>query len=501
MENPFADYGTEVTGTRFVGREAEVSQVRSRVFGAAGFGSIAIVGLPRVGKTSLGAEALRRARAAAPDARRVIYRIDVGVCSTAEQLFRKMIDEARDLVRQRGWWTSEMERASQCLSSAVPIQFDDLKRLLRCFREASVQVVCVLDEFDVCRRLFINQPGYFHWIREMCSNAEFKLALILITKRRLRDVAGIAGFESDYWGNVIATLTLRPFREEEVDALLSPLRTGGVAASQAVDRERAALCGGQPFLLDMYAFHAWQRHHAGGRVDVMWFREAMQRGVRAYYEQVTTVLSDCNLLGKTVQALVGPQWDLRTGDIDELVAYGVLGADDSGGVRSFSSGFADYLRGVECEGEAFALWRDTERAVRAALEHLLVERFGVGWDSALVSAHPRLQALVQSCRERMLREREVFGLGSSESLLSYSYPMDLFSIMAADWNSLGAPVFGPHKQGWSEKFALLSKVRTPMAHNRSEVLKEALRLQAQGVCREALELTLHWENAGRPAVG
>ena len=55
--NPYADFGGTVTGTRFIGREAELRTIASRVFGAGGFGSIAVVGLPRIGKTSLVSEA------------------------------------------------------------------------------------------------------------------------------------------------------------------------------------------------------------------------------------------------------------------------------------------------------------------------------------------------------------------------------------------------------------------------------------------------------------
>ena len=64
--------------------------------------------------------------------------------------------------------------------------------------------------------------------------------------------------------------------------------------------------------------------------------------------------------------------------------------------------------------------------------------------------------------------------------------MDLFQIMAADWASLGEPILGTDKQAWSIKFGLLAKVRTPLAHNRSEAVQEGERLQAEGICRELL---------------
>ena len=60
-ENPYADFGTIITEDRFVGRKRELRTVASRIFGERGFGSIAVVGLPRIGKTSLVSEAIMTA--------------------------------------------------------------------------------------------------------------------------------------------------------------------------------------------------------------------------------------------------------------------------------------------------------------------------------------------------------------------------------------------------------------------------------------------------------
>lgn len=86
----------------------------------------------------------------------------------------------------------------------------------------------------------------------------------------------------------------------------------------------------------------------------------------------------------------------------------------------------------------------------------------------------------------MASEKARFGSRASPSLLAYTYPMDLYRIMATDWSSLGNPLLGPDRQGWSGKFALLSKVRTPLAHNRDEAVEDGERLQAEGICREIL---------------
>jgi AAA+ ATPase superfamily predicted ATPase len=57
MKNPFADYGTTVTGNRFIGRKEEIQAVKNRIFDER-YGNLAIMGLPRIGKMSLARQAI-----------------------------------------------------------------------------------------------------------------------------------------------------------------------------------------------------------------------------------------------------------------------------------------------------------------------------------------------------------------------------------------------------------------------------------------------------------
>jgi len=52
LKNPFSDYGGIITGDRFVGRKSELNQIQKRLLGET-FGNLAIMGLPRIGKSSL----------------------------------------------------------------------------------------------------------------------------------------------------------------------------------------------------------------------------------------------------------------------------------------------------------------------------------------------------------------------------------------------------------------------------------------------------------------
>lgn len=492
MSNPFADYGTVISGERFIGRRDDLRLVADRVFGEGAFGSLAVTGLPRIGKTSLLAEAVRLAEPKLKPLRAVVIREDVGAFASIDELFHSLVRALIDSLRERGLLTEKVEsRAAQALESH-PITWERVRGVFQKVREAGIRAVCILDEFDAGRYLFEDTPQVFHWLRGLCSDPAFKAAFVLVSKRPLPDVAHLAGFKSNYWANVLTTMTVRPFDLADMDTFQARLAAFGVEVGPDTSREIEAICGRHPYLLDTYAFHAWERVSRHEDLTPSWFRSAMREDARSYFQQVTTVLRDGPRLDDLIQVFAGPQRDLTPDDVQDLRDYGVLGDDGGSRLRAFSQGFEEYLRFIEYSVDIWPLWRDTERALRSYLETLLTQEFGNSWPVALKKARPKLVTLIEGCEEKMHKEQKRFGQHAASTILAYSYPMDLYNIMAADWTALGEPLLGRDKQRWAVNFALLSKVRTPLAHNRDEAVEEGERGQAEGICRQILQRYDQW---------
>lgn len=487
LTNPYADFGATITGERFIGRAAELRTIDNRIFGSAGFGSIAVVGLPRIGKTSLVSEAIRRAEPRAADLRSVVVRVDVGAFSSVDGLFRSLVEELIGGVRSRGLGNELFESRVKSALAAPQIGFNEVRAVFRALRQAEVRPVCVLDEFDAGRRVFEKTPQCFHWLRELCSNPQFKAAVVLIAKRRLQDVARLAGYQSDYWANVLMSLHLKPFSNDEVEGFFTALEDAGVPMQERERSELVSMCGGHPFLLDEFGYYACEHVYQGRQIGLKWIIVTCGKLVRGYLHQVSNILKDGPMLSKAVQVLVGPQWDVTSEDVDALSELGVVLQDENGALRGFSRTFEDHLRLVERRIDIWPLWRDTERVLREFLERKLEETFGAPWPEALIRARPKLKRLITDCQEKRDREKQRFGTRPVPSLLAYTYPMDLYQLMAVDWTALGEPLLGRDRQAWAFKFNVLSKVRTPLAHNREEAVDDGERTQAKGVCKEILE--------------
>ena len=486
--NPYADFGGTVTGARFIGREAELRTIASRVFGTRGFGSIAVVGLPRIGKTSLVSEAIRRAEARADAGRTVVVRSNVGAADSIHGLFKGLLEDLVEGVRDRDRGNDLLElekRVGEVLASPV-VDFSGIRAVFKVLRRGEMRPVWVLDEFDAGRRVFENAPQCFHWLRELCSNPEFKAAVVLVAKRRLQDVARLAGHESDYWANVLMTLPVRPLSAFDVSSFFSRLDDEGVSLKDPERAQVLSLCGGHPYLLDAFGYHAWDHVEQGGRIGVEWIETTCGTLVRDYFQQITTILDDGRMLSKAVQVIVGPQWDVTAEDAEALCELGVLLRDEEGVLRGFSQTFEDHLRVEERDVDIWPLWRDTERVLRDVLQRHLEQAFGADWPEALDKAGSGRGKLIASCREKRDRDRKRFGARAESSLLAYTYPVELYQLMSADWARLGEPLLGRDKQGWAVKFGVLAKVRTPLAHNRA--VSDGEREQAKGICQEILGL-------------
>ena len=301
------------------------------------------------------------------------------------------------------------------------------------------------------------------------------------------------------WADILCNCQVKPFSDEDTRKFFSELEKTGVVLDGIEQKEVLSFVVCHPYLLDAFGYHAWSHDKQGGRIDIDWIQTTCGKLSQEYHQQVSDVLKDGPMLSKAIQVIVGPQWDVTEEDVAALCELGVL-RDDNGRLRGFSRAFEDHLRIMGRSIDIWPLWRDTERALRDVLEHNLESKFGPGWPDALGKARPKLKPVIDECRKLRDAERKRFSPHNAEpSLLSYSYPMDLYRIMSADWTNLGESLLGKDKQGWGTKFNILSKVRNPLAHNRSESVADGERKQAEGICREILNRYCDYAKTDFPA--
>lgn len=199
----FGAFGTLAYGDRFKGRGETLNVVR-RVVGR-GAASRAIVGLPRIGKSSL-AKVFFEEVNQAPSAR--AHWIDIGSFSTDHSFlnqFQKAIASGEEV--------------------HVSTSFIGLKGLLRERVRSGVNTVAVLENFDSVRRCA--EAGIdIRRLRELIADpGRFGLSGLLLCRRRLSDLEEQIP-ELSNLANACPSLFLRPFTAGEVADLVLHLEPG-----------------------------------------------------------------------------------------------------------------------------------------------------------------------------------------------------------------------------------------------------------------------------------
>jgi hypothetical protein len=342
-------------------------------------------------------------------------------------------------------------------------------------------VIVVLDEFDSIR-LYADARSTIQRLRDVIDHRYATgLSAVLVSRRWLAALEQALPDVSNLCG-VCDSMFVGPLPDMELAMMVA--RCAPEWSVEDRDRELLRRCtGGHPFLAEMVLSNSWEERAIASGVKMS------VGALFDYYEQVRRLLREEGLFDDLLQITVGPRWDVKAMAIEYLARYRVVRGTTTGEdhmYRGFSEHFNGYLERCAREAPAWSVWSETEKALRALVEAVCYEAFGTAWIETLGRRNTSIRALVDGCRQRYESERRAFGSVPKATLLDFTYPGQLWQIIAAEWALFGR-VLGHDRQYWSERFALLGRIRNPIAHNREGVPEHLIAI-SQGYCREILSL-------------
>jgi hypothetical protein len=461
-----------------VGRNAEFENILARL-GVDG-GSVAVIGLPRIGKTSLAKDIYRRLVETDPLSIRLW--IDLSTISESRPLFQILTDEFVNTLSNRD--VSYYDSIKKLIATSTSDSYEAyrlFKRVLVIAAKAGLKAQLFIDEFDAIKTFSDAMPTVQR-LRDLVYNqAETGLCGVFIARRSLRtlelsiaDVSTLDGVcEQQYLG---------PLDSRGLAELLDRSAKEGWVVSEEDSQLLHFYTGGHPYLAEMVLCRAWsERSVAKGAVPSL-------GDIFDYYEHVRKILEEDGLFDQLLQIAVGPRFSLRAGSVERLLRFGVLRTTGQGGCfRAWADHYQSYLEKCVRDAPLISLWKETEISVRNFVSAVYSGALGAGWIDILRRRHKNLGAIINRCDEMMKKERENFGHSESVTVLYYTYPMELWEFVTAEW-----PLFrgqlGRTKDYWSQRFAHLSKVRTPTAHNRDIVLAPHEIKLAEAYCEELISI-------------
>ena len=490
FENPFADYGTIVHGERFIGRKNDLQVIESRVIRPREPGNLAIIGDSRIGKSSLVYRTVIDRKDELIAKRLLPIWINLSNYDDAPVFFRSLVTICVDELTEVNWLTESIKRsAERTLEDKLSWseRYGRIQRFFERVRRGGNRILFILDEFDHARYLFQRDISAFQGLRELSYRPEWRVSYIVTARRTIHDIElqtqAISTFDGIFHKHYLGMFDI-----EDIEEYFARLTSLGISDDASLREQVAFYCGGHPYLLELLGYEVVEFFRERQVVDV---NEAARRSLSSFlnqYDRMIELLREEGTLGKLLQALVGPVFDVKWTDVETLLKYGFIKPSEQGYV-AFSEHFQTYLNLVARDWDLWPIWRETEKSLRKFITQIMVEKYGESWIEELEKVKPHLkEAVFNHCREVQKKEEKAFGSRASGNLIDFTYPQDLFTIIFAEWDDTFRKHLGHDKSYWVQRSQLLAKIRNPLAHNRDESLFDYERQIAEGYCKEILTI-------------
>jgi hypothetical protein len=460
--NPFIGRGAPVSGERLVGRQSLLKRLRERVCSEA---NCSIVGLPRMGKTSVAKEVLRII--SSTSAKLATGYITLDAIRGPVQAYHRIIEEVFPEAEQTIFPTNGHDEA-----------YENFLRLLRKWHRSGQKAVIVLDEVDaIVRNEFSDAQLFVSRMREIANDRDrYGITFIFVSRRSLDMIQGVV--DCSTLAGLCEVVYLQPLERDGLDA---------IAARSPISADNSGLdslwriTGGHPFLAEVVMCEAIENDVPC--LNDKAIEDAQHKQAHEFtnqYRKLSSLLSHDGMFEALSELVVGPKWrPIAPHTVSLLKHYGILRSSDeaAGGVECMSQHFREYLALLTRTTPTWVLLGDAERQLRYLVQDRLVNAYGGDWFEELRNKLPNMRDALDKLIQQRDREKRMFGDAASDFILDYAYIGDLKNMVFAEWEKYRS-VLGGAKSDWEKRFQDIMKVRNPMAHHRpipADVIQEAER--------------------------
>ena len=514
IENPFADYGNIVEDERFVGRKAAIEAIYNRVLGSH-YGNLAIMGLPRTGKSSLAWNALMTKKTELSKRKILIERINIGSISSSKEFYLKLMDKILPNVRTLSYELYDQLTTSRKIYNESNSD-NEIEFFFALIKQSNYRLIYVLDEFDNVINFFKLQD--FQLLREFSISPETKICIVTISRRTIQELEPENGAISNFYG-VFADLRLGMFSEADALEYWAWVKKQEIEISEEYTDKIKYLVGGHPYLIDQFNFYLWNelKTETNGNWEDIIDSTKSQLKLNLYnsLDSALKLLEIEKLYSKAFQLVLGPVYDVQSTDEEKLLKYEFIkrvDAEKKISLLGHNAGiihkgasyicFSEYLtlyfklKGAEID--FWPLWAETENTVRSLIKKYLKENFGESWENGYLIKYPseNRENTINKLKSERNKYQNKFPGKASSHIIDYTYPKDMYDLFIAnDWEWFGF-ILGEGKQKkkeWAEKFNHLAMIRNPVAHNNIQFVPENQIQQAEIYCNELISKIKAWE--------
>lgn len=517
LNNPFADYGGIVHGNRFIGREEAIRTINQRVLGTT-YGNLAIMGLPRVGKSSLAWHTIMDRKEELLEAQTVPIFLGTGSYNSSDELFTQMVNLLHDELEFDSNHDKYPTMASRIIEP-LKAGYDRslVQKYFKLVKRCGYKTIFIFDEFDSVQSFF--DKADFQFLRELSYNPETRICLVTCSRKSIEDIEVNDGAISNFAG-IFSDLRLGMFSEEDA-ALYWKHFSPYWEVDERYKNDIAYYTGNHPWLMDMVNCLMFGQDLAGGvssRFDGMKLR---------LMEALDTIVSTINkdhLLDPAIQVVVGPYYNADQRQLEKLLKYEFIkkvtpehkerlfsgmtvGPSWDGYCYTCFSDYStlDFYRRYYANVPYVSVWSETENLLRTAVKEFLRSNFTGDWErelTAQLTATPPYPAFqiakwktnlesLKKNREKMVQNFPTMG---SAHLVDFTLTSQIFDLfIRPNWRWFNTHIFQGSREEWNDKFTFLTQLRNPVAHNNlAGNMEEEMRV-ARGYCQDVSVAIREWQ--------
>jgi len=451
-KNSFLDYSNPVTGSSFVGRKEDLDLLILRCKKMLGS---SITGIPKIGKTSLAREALRRLR----EDNFVCAEVSLENVTDRAGLYKKIIRSCMNALEPSNWLLKNFHRLKfhkdRVKLRNAKLSGDDMCVYFQEFvsyhfpsNSDKPKLVLLFDDFDKIRDHFNGAVTCMGDLRDFSQNHMF--SFILTARRTMRMLEERT--DNSTLAATVHQFDLRPLSQSDFSALLG--RSSRPVTPQ-VEKEIWDMTSGHPYLTSYMLF----LHNKGDSFS----HDNIRHFFSTYYQSIHSMFDELDLYQKFRFLAIFGILHLTTTEKEEFEKYGLL-IRNGNTWNAFSQDYDDFLQNENLSVPLMDTLGKTERRFRTFICQQLSAKNGVDWFSRVPDdcIDPKSRQEISDRYNRTLNKYP--GAENRLNVLDFSYFPHLSALLSHYWTSVFRPILGDDKKKITRIFDKLIDPRNKEAH-------------------------------------
>lgn len=516
--NPFASPTEEVEGDDFVGRKSVLTEMHRDVVYPHKISNYHVVGLPRIGKSSLLKAFREKVRQNHYNLDLVVIYISLDKCENSEAMWREIGKELRIELRRKLSSSNKYAAFEEELEfegiNENNIDYDYVCSVAKCMKVVDFFGLVLIDEFDKFSTIASKATvGNF---RTLITSSDYGIRAVIASRRMVerieREIEGAVNADVSTLAPIfINGCKLKMFNEEDMTDYWATIgKKIGRTISEKYIQEVQYYVGNHPCLLNLLNGCYWAEHESKNYISndstsLNLNNELLNKLHDAFDWAVWRDMKKWQLLRSLILSTWGPDENIPNEELSELDRYGVISknqilTEPDGPIRiAISRYFSEWMnlkRYILPFGDE---WSKAEGNIRKLVkcfcddmyqgdEAKMINHLETKNEKSIeVGVDPRYTAKGRFSSMRSKMEKCINKYPDmSSSLIDYSDPSDLPEIFfRREWPWF-VQIFGNTWNDWREKFDTIKEVRNIKLHNNSGIPQVRIEL-AKKYCHEVNE--------------